>query len=113
MSPDRASCLTYRNHQIAQAVDDGGCAGVDDHRRIGLLDDRRPCEPRSSPEGGTVEEPGIEPPAVEAHLPRAAWPGRLGPADRGGKNRQIEGSASADHGGAQVYEYRRHLRQFD
>src|SRR6516165_4347784 len=102
MSPDRASCLTYRNHQIAQAVDDGGCAGVDDHRRIRLLDDRRPGEPRASAERSPVEEPGIEPAAVEAHLPRAARPERLGPANRWGKSRQIDRSAPADHGGTQV-----------
>src|SRR6516164_3182711 len=113
MSPDRASCLTYRNHQIAQAVDDGGCTGVDDHRRIGLLDDHRPGEPRSYPERSSVEERGIEPAAVKAHRPRAARPGRLVPSDRGGKSRQIDGSAPPNHGGAQVHEYRCHLRQLD
>src|SRR5215471_13661737 len=105
--------VTYRNHQIAQAIDDGGCAGVDDHRRIGLLDDRRPREPRSSPERSPVEEPGIGPAAFEADLPRTARPGRLGPADRGSKGCQIDRSAPPDHGGAQVHEYRCHLRQFD
>src|SRR6516165_2510192 len=113
MSPDRASCLTYRNHQIAQAVDDGGCAGVDDHRRIGLLDDCRTGETHSSPEGGTVEDRGVEPLALEAHLPHAARLRRSRPVNGGGKNRQIDRSAPADHGGAQVHEYRCHLRQFD
>src|SRR6516165_8436690 len=100
MSPDRASCLTYRNHQIAQAVYDGGCTGIDDHRRIRLLDDRRPGERRVSPERSPIEDPSIEPAIVKAYLPRAR-PGRLGPADRGGKSRQIDRRAPPDHGGAQ------------
>src|SRR5207302_594787 len=33
-SPDRASCCTHRKHQIAQAIDDGGCAGIDDEPRL-------------------------------------------------------------------------------
>src|SRR5262245_27146611 len=52
-------------------------------------------------------------PPFEAHLPHAAPPGLPGPGDRGGKSRQIDRSAPPDHGGAQVHEYRCHLRQFD
>jgi hypothetical protein len=88
------------DHEVAQGIDDGGRAGIDQDSGVELGDDGWPGHGGADRQRIADVERRVEPDAVEIDLAAAGPCRREAAAGFGREGRQVDDCPLADHGGA-------------